>query len=183
MFFLDVYFSPSTSLFNKILPSLLSVSVAILLFIIGRYIDSKIRKSAISRDWYMKVIIDPNIDQLDKFISDCCTSLKKSIQILSASRSSSSFNVYIESKAKEIGSFQVIKRSFELNFISIIKTTCPSIASDISDLIIELEDDITTILDVDNLSIDYYDEIVDSFARFKPMFLDILYKPLAVAKL
>ena len=166
-------------LLDKILPTIFSSIILILLFIIGRVIDSKLKGRETRNNWYMKVILEPSIQKLDDFYTDILKSINGSINTLSKAQAGNmSYNDYLALKAKEIGNFQAIKRKFEFSFIDIVKVNCPEIADELSDNVRSIEDTVTNHLDKQIMSIVQYDLVEIEINKTKPQLLKLLYEPL-----
>ena len=144
------------SLFQKILPTIVGSSIVVILFILGRFLDSTLRLRELKRNWYMKVIIDPNIDKLEEFYKQTLISTKESINNLTGIKDELSFSNYIGAKSVEMGKFQFIKRKFEIEFIALVQTNYPEISNELEVLLRDLEDKITTCFDSDQLNNEYY---------------------------
>jgi len=165
-------------IYEKVLPTLISVGVVVFIFIIGRFFDSRIRNKERKRNWYLKVIIEPNVQKVEIFVNDIYASVSNSIEKLVNNKSKISYNEYITLKSIEFGKFQKIKRKFELDFILLIQSNYPKIANDLSILLLELEDTTTNILDSKNLNTDDFDLIEENIKKYKSKFWSLLYKPL-----
>lgn len=169
------FFTQPESLFSKILPTLISVLVVVLIFIIGRYFDSKIRSKEIKRNWFLNIIVIPNIKTVDCFINEILNSTNKSYQTLVAAKNSNTFNDYISIKSKEFGTFQKIKRVFEFDFLSLVQSGSDGISILLSIKLNKLEDDIMNILDKENFEISDMTNIEKKIKSFKSEFYSILY--------
>lgn len=170
--------NPEPSIFENTLPTLISATIVVLIFIIGLFIDSKIRKKNIKRDWYFKVIIEPNISKVEKFIEDIFISVKSSITVLIESQSTVSHEEYLTIKSTEFGKIQKVKRNFELDFILFLKANNPEIKKELTDFILLLEDTTTNILDQEELTLEALDRIEEDIRNFKIKLFLLLYKPL-----
>lgn len=166
------------SIWDKILPTIISTSIVLLLFIIGRILDSILKSNEIRRNWYQKVIIDPNITKLNQFYSDTIAQTKLSIETLVNSKGSLLFDNYIEVKATEINKIKEIKRVFNYEFIQLIQTNFSEIAEELSEHLRDLEDSISTYLDKQDLTKEHFAEIEKDIVSKKYCIYGILYKPL-----
>lgn len=176
-------FYPEASLFDKILPTIVASSIVVLLFILGRRLDNSIRYEEVKRNWYLKVVIDPNISKVEEFYKYILASINSSISILVDLKSTESFDNYLLDKTKEIGKFQTIKRRFELEFIALVKTNYPEVSIEIEEILRNLEDKVTTCLDNDHLSTEHFSKLESELSSTKYDLYRILYKPFAVKKL
>jgi hypothetical protein len=176
------FFTPHESLISKVLPALVTSSVVLVTFIIGKLIDSKMKSKENNRTWYLRVIIEPNLKVLDQFILDSLNSLNTSIDNLLNSKSTLNFDRYIELKTIEIGKFQSIKRSFEFSFIQLIQANYPEIGVALSESIRGLEDKTTVILDKKDLNLYDYEVLKNIFYDYKNQLFYQLYYPLGYKK-
>lgn len=168
----------NNSWLNTILPATISGFIVIALFLVGRRYDAKLRLKSIQREWYMSVIILPNLKKVEDFPKFICTELKESIGILSSSKDSTSHNKYIELKSIEIGKFQSIKREFEFDFIQLVRTHYHDNAIALNELLGDLEDVITKLLDDDNIQDSSYHTLENKIKQFKVDLFGILYQPI-----
>ncbi len=167
----------SDSIIDKTLPTVISTTFVVLLFVIGRILDSFIKRQEIKRNWYQKIIIDPNIAKVDLFYKDIILQSKESIDFLIQNKSTP-HDKYLTDKMKEIEKFKVIKRKFEFEFISMVQTNYPEIASDLSAHLRNIEDDITTLLDKSSL-VELDKEVLErNIISQKHFIYQILYLPL-----
>jgi hypothetical protein len=164
---------------TKLIPYVIGPSIVILLFIIGRLLDSKVRLREIRRNWYMKVIIDPNIEKLELFYENIQDTIKKSIEGLVPKQTVVTMAEYLVLKSTEMGTFQNLKRKFETQFISLVQTNYPEISNELEDLLRDLEDQITSYLDRSNLALTHLDEIESIISGNHYSLIKILYKPLS----
>jgi hypothetical protein len=171
------YFGLSEAMIEKIIPVVISTTFVVILFIIGRILDGYIKSKEIRRNWYQKVIIDPNISKVDQFYKDVLIQANQSIQYLVANVTLP-HNDYLTAKRNEMEKFKVIKRSFEFEFILMVQTNYPEIASHLSEHLRGIEDCVTTCLDKNNLALTDFDELEISVISQKHCIYGILYTPL-----
>ncbi len=55
-------------LISKLLPTIISAFVLVSLFLIGHYINSRIRSKDRKQNWYLNVLVLPNIDKVNIFL-------------------------------------------------------------------------------------------------------------------
>lgn len=174
----------SDTLLDKILPTLISVIVIIILFLIGRFIDKRIRNKTIQNQWYLDVIIKPNAYKIESFIKEVTISLGTTHKIISCAVFTQKNNDSIISlTAVEIGRFQEIKRKFEFDFIALINSNNSYVAKYISKLTRELEDDLTKHIDELKASVCYKNHLIKidkTLYNYKNNLFKILYSPLKI---
>ena len=91
----------SNSFYDVYIPYILRYSILLILFILGRWFDTNLRKKEISRNWYLKVIIEPNINLLDSFKEDIIFQSEKSISKL-IHKKAKSFDKWFSGVKKDI---------------------------------------------------------------------------------
>ena len=184
---------------TAIIPYLGAIAVFVSL-IINNYISSRFRKRDVQRNWYLKVLIEPNIKNIDKFYEDISLRFNESVISLEKSKNSP-LNKILKLKVFEIGAFQELKRKFENSFIRLIALSYKkyprsffeevikaildentveenSIPEELTNVILDLEDFYTQNLD------NYHSksESIEEFEKFltlsKANLLSILFKPL-----
>jgi hypothetical protein len=175
--FCFIYLGLSETMAEKILPVIFSTGIVIILFIIGRALDGYIKSKEIRRNWYQKVIIDPNISKVDKFYKDVLEQSRISIQFL-ITNVSLPHNDYLIAKTKEMEKFKIIKRAFEFEFILMVQTNYPEIASKLSEHLRGIEDCVTVCLDKNTLTTADYDELEERVISQKYYIYGILYTPM-----
>lgn len=168
------------SFVSKLIPYLIGPLIVVLLFIIGRFLDSQLRLREIRRNWYLKVIIEPNIDKLEKFYQEVQEALKKSVEDLVTLQTTLPMTKYLAQKSIEMGKFQVLKRNFEIQFISLVQTNYEEISLELTSLLRKLEDQITSCLDRPDLSVDHLNGMETKIANNYYGLVKILYKPLSL---
>lgn len=174
-----LYFCKQESnLLDDMLPTIISTFFVVLIFVFGHWLDSKIRKGNIKREWYFRVIIEPNISKIDKFIDNVFITLNNSIDVLIISKTSDTYEVYLDKKSLEFGEFQKMKRLFEFDVLSFIKANNPEIQYNLTKFLLDLEDSTTNILDSENLKEDDIELIENEIRKYKTELLILLYKPL-----
>lgn len=176
-------FSINTSLWEKILPTIISGTIAIFLFFIGRLLDTFLKSKEQKRNWYLKVIIDPNIEKLNNFFSSSLIQFKSTLEELK-NKSNIGHNDYLTLKTEEFGKFSSLKRDFEFEFINLIGINYSEIEQEIICLINNLDDNYKTSLD--NIDNNTSEEILKKFEKqlykCKTDLIAMLYKPLIYKK-
>lgn len=176
-------FSINNPLWEKILPTVISGTIAIFLFFIGRLLDTFLKSKEQKRNWYLKVIIDPNIEKLNTFFSSSLIQFKSTLEELK-NKSNISHNDYLTLKTEEFGKFSSLKRDFEFEFVNLIGINYSEIEQEIICLINNLDDNYKTSLD--NIDNNTYEEILKKFEKklykCKTDLIAMLYKPLIYKK-
>lgn len=157
---------------------LISSAVVILLFIVDRVLSYKIRKKEVERNWYFKVLLEPNLEKINTFFLDVEKQYETSAIKLKDLVSKLSHSEYIKTQSLEINSFKEIKRRFELEVIKPIITRYPFMNENISIKTEDLQNYYTVQIDNLKLEQDDINEFSKSLYNVKAEWLDLLYKPL-----
>ncbi len=161
---------------------LISSAIVLLLFIIDRIIGYRIRKKEVERNWYFKVLLEPNLEKINSFFFDVENQYKSSAIKLKDLVSVVSNSEYINTQSLEINLFKEIKRRFELEVIKPIITRYTFMNENISIKTEELQNHYT--VQIDNLKLEQED--INDFSKdlynIKAEWLDLLYKPLSNKK-
>ncbi len=165
-------------LLEKLLPTFVSVAFVVLLFVVGRVIDSAIRRKEIKRGWYQKVIIDPNINKINLFYDKLISQMVTSICSLKAQKDNLNFTQYVEIKAIEADLVKKIVRRFELEFIQLVNLNYPLVANKLRTHIQQTQDDLLRMIDRVDLGEHQYDEIESEVSESKSEMYGILFIPL-----
>lgn len=176
-----IYYCPyyqTDSFLDKMMPTIVSTLVVVIIFIIGRYFELKIRKREIERNWYFKVIIEPNINKIDIFINEAFGTIKDSVKTLIQAKTEKSYDEYIGIKSIEFGKFQELLRKFKLDFVIIVQDSYPVLTFELSSFLMNIEDSTTNILDKENLTVSDYYEIEKTIKKYKSDLLILLHKPI-----
>lgn len=184
---------------TAIIPYLGAIAVFVSL-IINNYISSRFRKRDVQRNWYLKVLIEPNIKNIDKFYEEIDSKFNDSINLFEKNKNAPP-SKFSKLKISEIGAFQKLKRKFENSFIGLIRLSYmeyqssfleevhniffdesiveeQSISEELTTIILDLEDFYTQNLD------NFYSktesiEVFEKLMTFnKAKLLSVLFKPL-----
>lgn len=166
----------TSSDFKELVP-LISPLVVIILFIVDRFIAHYLRGKEAERNWYLKVLIEPNIEKISDFYKQVIEQYSESISVLYESTNIPHAE-YNSLKAKEFGKFQTKKRELELDVVFPIQIQYPSLGNDLTQILLDLEDKYTNALDKEPISKDGAKEYHHDIASNKATLLQLLYKPL-----
>lgn len=165
-----------TSWWEDNLVNLLSELSIILIFFIGYWIDRRIRRQNISREWYYTVIIQPNLGRIDKFYKSIKLSFETSTNLLLDSKGLP-HEEYLDLKSEEIRKLQVVRNEFEFEFISLVSAFNLLLYNDIINCINQL-DSLSSILDSDELSKESIKRAAEILRTHKSSLLTVLYRPI-----
>lgn len=172
---IEIIFTQSMA--ERIIPVIISSIIIIFLFILGRLLDSYIKSLEIRRNWYQKVIIDPNIQKVNTFYVNILSQSKESIIVINKSKNELIHKDFITKKTTELSKIKRIIRNFEFEFILMVQTNYPEIADDLSEHIRGIEDYITNFIDRIDDNNDYI-TLEKEINSKKYTIFNILYKPL-----
>ncbi len=157
---------------------LVSPIIVIIIFVIDRLINSSIRAREIERNWYLKVLIEPNLENISSYYNNNELLYQKSSVLLEENLLTLSHPEYLRVKAQQSGGFQTAKRKFEIDVIDPIRVLYPSVALTLTETLLNLEDKFTKYLDSESI---VEDKIVQ-FNKFnsanRAEFLSVLYQPI-----
>lgn len=140
--------APEQNIYDKVLPAIFSGCIVVSLFIVGRLLDRAIKSKEIRRNWYQKVIIDPNIIKLNKFYSDVLIQLCKSIEHLEACQTNKMpYMDYLDEKAKEGSKLKELKRAFEFEFVMLVQANFSEIGDELANYLLDFEDVVMKYID------------------------------------
>lgn len=171
LFLTSCNFVENTSTIKELLP-LISPLIVILLFGIERYLSYKIRKKEREINWYYKAYIDPNLITINDFFNNIKSSYSSSYDNLKTKQKEKNYNDF---KSFEIGKFQKDKRNFEVEIILPIISSYPKIGSNLTDIILEIEDLYTEYLDKITSDESYYFEFANNLSIIKSNFYKVLF--------
>lgn len=171
--FCTIILSESSTIIRDVLPTLISISIAVLLFIIGRTFDHRIRSKEIRRNWLLNVV-SPRINILDNFINIVRETSENSIQELIKNKSIP-HNDYMSKKATIIREIQNPRRAFEFDFLLLVRSGLPKTATNLTNILNQLEDEIKNTLDKETHNTLDIDSVNDSLKKFKNCFLTELF--------
>lgn len=135
--------------------------------IVNNFVSSIFRKRDVQRNWYLKVLIEPNIKLINEFYEKVGIEYRKSIDVLSKSKNIESTQL-TRIKSTQIGKFQKVKRAFENNFIRLITlsygNTQLSFGDELKKVILDLEEEKNLSEELTNIILDledFYTELLD----------------------
>ena len=140
--------------------------------------QSNIRKLEIDKQWYLQVLVNPNLESIESFfklVNDITIETFEQL-ILAKNGSVKEFN---ELKAFRRVKFKNELRKFEYSFIILIQTNSPQVSTDLMEWIRSFDDIISTfedqIIQTDNID---RDQLIMRLSSSKAEFFKTLSKPL-----
>jgi len=176
-------YAKDNSMFENLLPSIISVSFTVLLFVISRKFEIKLLRKELKVNWYYKIIIEPNIHKIDDFIKELYKSIKKSINLLERDYASIPHKDFVIKKAELLEENQKITRKFENDFVLLVQGNFPEISEELTSFLLNIEDIVKNNLDLDKekgtLNFDHIEKEIN---LQKNALVQILYKPIVEEK-
>lgn len=156
----------------KYMIPLIGTLTVILLFGLERLLSYKIRKKERKINWYYKAFIDPSMDKINSFFDQTKKTYQDSAILLQSQIGLANFS---DRKAHEIGKFQIEKRDFEDETLLPIVTTYNKIGSDLTNVVLEIEDLYVNHLDKVIPDETYNSSLTRGLSKSKAKFLEILF--------
>jgi hypothetical protein len=172
------YNTPSAHSNIKDFLPLISVVVTLVLFIVDRLIASRIRKKEIQRNWYLKVLVEPNLVRINDFFDLVCNTYSNASIFLLQSKNVAHED-YVILCVQENEKFIDLKRVLIAYLIYPLSNNYPAISEKIDKCLQDLEDDFTVGIDKERFSMDAINEFKLNAYKKKSELLNILYSPLS----
>lgn len=157
-------------------PALITAAVAILVFIVGRIIDSEFKRKERLHNWYFKTVIDPTLSKIDSQLDELLKLFKSSKDKILECHPTD----LIILKSHIFGEYDMKVRDLSIELFSLVKITHPNLMLELDDLFNDF-DDFKSMLDNDNIL-----KSPDSENKFRYRLYDlkseiyrILYKPIS----
>lgn len=163
--------------FKDYLP-LISSATVILLFIIDRIVNYGIRKKEVERNFYYKVLLEPNIAEIALFFEDVRELFVSSIARLKDC-DDSALSFYLSILRQEVELFKDKKRKFEFQLIYPIQLKHPKGGELLLTAINNIQDFYIGRLDSMKFETKNVIEFNQELYKLKASFLATLYKPLS----
>ena len=125
--------------------------ITLITFIIQTHYSNRSQKKTVKENWYLTVIVQPNLINIDNFYKEISDKLQNEIEKL---KRSNSRNIILE-KAKSNRKLQNIKNTFFIYFVTLIQSYNSSLANEVDAILNKLQDNSVTWIDqYNNISID-----------------------------
>lgn len=161
---------------DLILPSLISSIVLITLFVLGRLLDSLIERKRNSQEWYMKMVLEPNILALHNFFEEL---LNETVVISKKINKDDS----LEQKTLLYEELTNKKRKIEFNFILLVSKPYPNTASNLTEFINSTLYCCVEYLDLEDYGIENFEKFEQSLMICKAEFFEEIYNPFRLKSL
>lgn len=156
---------------------LIAIILGILTFTIERRLSFVKDKKTAKYDWFLKIIVQPNLSEIKKFYSDTHEELITAYKELLELSHSSSTEDYLVQCRKYCDTFKSNRRKFFNNFVSMVSAFDGQMALKVDEIINGLDDHYVTIIDFANADVDVEGMIGEIFANkallYQTLFNDI----------
>jgi hypothetical protein len=173
-----IFLDSNTSLDSINYIPLISPLVVILIFIFDRKLAYNLRKKELERTWYYKVLLEPNLSQINDFFKDISTNIKASFITLDKLDFDEDRSNYIKTQLLQIEIFKKIKREFELDVLQPIYSKYNKVNINILLEMESIENNYTKVIGESFLKNFDENAFMESVYSSKVKLLDSLYKPL-----
>ncbi|WP_289089560.1 hypothetical protein [uncultured Bacteroides sp.] len=119
------------------LVSTIAIIVTLVIFIIQSWNSNKDRKKGIKQNWFMSVIIQPNLDNIDKFYNQVFQRISRSISNLQRGTDG---RFIPRQKARANRALRDLRNNFFDDFVTIVQSYDKSLATNINITINDLQD-------------------------------------------
>lgn len=114
----------------------ITLIITLIIFIIQTCKSNKDKKENIKKNWYLTVIVQPNLNDINKFHEETSQELEHEIKRL---KRNNYRNIILE-KAKSIRKLQNIKTRFFNSFVTVVQSYNSSLANEVDGVLNELQD-------------------------------------------
>jgi hypothetical protein len=142
--------------------------------------QTELRKSEIDRQWYINVLVNPNLSRIEEFF-DMINGITQETAEQLYSAKNGMVKEYNELKALRRTLFKNEIRRFEYSFIKLIQTNSPKVSEDLMEWLRSFDDIISNFEDqIFNTEQLEKDQLLQRLSSSKAEFYKILSKPLKV---
>lgn len=156
-----------------IVPSIVSSTVLIALFVAGRFLDSLVERKRNSQEWYMKMVLEPNVKYLHEYFRIFLEDTQKFSVLLEQENSTDKKPVLFDHLANE-------KRKIEYNFILLVSNPYPRTAQKLTTYVNDLYDHCTTYLDSGNFTTSEFEKLEKEVMALKGRYFEEIYNPFKI---
>jgi hypothetical protein len=156
-------------------PETITLFVTVLIFIISAIFNNFYIYDDRRKRWYIDIVINSNLEKVDKFFEDILKEFKDSHEYLTNNYTEVSVN-YLEDKAKHTQALKIIQNRFNFKIIPFFKSYNSSLSIDLKNSLLDFQDIYTESLGIENSR--NYDELVKELIESKRKFYEILYRPI-----
>lgn len=156
-----------------LLPTILSSTVLIALFVVGRFLDSLLERKKNSQEWYMKMVLEPHTQLIHDYFQNSINQTKDFSEKLLTNGS-------LEKKSLLFEVFANDKRRLEFNFILLVSKPYPQTASNLTGYVNDLHDKCVFFLDEGAYSTVKFEALEKEIMSLKGDFFQEIYNPFRI---
>ncbi|SDL72161.1 hypothetical protein SAMN04488034_10918 [Salinimicrobium catena] len=156
-----------------LLPTILSSTVLIALFVIGRFLDSLVERKRNTQEWYMKMVLEPHTKLIHEYFQNSIDQTKNFGDELTKNSS-------IENKMLLFEVFANDKRRVEFNFILLVSKPYPDTANNLTKFVNDLHDKCISFLDEGDYSLRKFEKLEKDLMSLKGDFFQEIYHPFRI---
>lgn len=170
------YNTPGSPSIKDWLP-LLSIGLTLGIFVYDRMLAARIRHREVHRNWYLKVLVEPNLARINEFYSNIEGSFEEAARVLSGAVNLS-HQEYRSLKLHQNERFTDAKRLLEANLLYPLRPQFPLLVEGVDQLFISLFDEFTGRLDKEAFTNEDVKDFHTAARENKGQLLYLLYLPL-----
>lgn len=136
------------------------IALAIITFIIERVISSRNNRKTTKENWYLTIIVEPQLNNISEYYQKLIDSLKEIREDLDSKEIEFSYTEYLVYKAKKQEKVKKEREDLFYNFITLLKSFSVELSISIQNKLIVLDDICTHA--IDGSTNDYKWEILDN---------------------
>jgi len=154
---------------------LVAIFLALITFITERTFNYFSEKRNSKYDWFLNIIVQPNLDDIDSFYVKTDKKLRRACKDLQERNSYLQDEDYIVEARKYCNKFKKDRRRFFNNFVSMIGSFDKEMALQVDEIINKLDDCFVSAIDYANADVDN-DGMIDEVFRNKAELYQTLFK-------
>lgn len=163
-----------SSFWDKNIVKIIAIGIAVLTFIIERFITYFREKRTAKYNWFIKIIVEPYLDEITKFYKTTHEELKRDLQDLKANQDLSDIDYVVLSRGY-CNSFKDRRKDFFNPFVSMVNAFDTNISTNVDNIINQLDDCYVTAIDFANVDADSKG-LVNEIANNKALLYQTLFE-------
>lgn len=121
--------------------TMLGFALTIVIYSVERSFKYKADRTKSKKDWFLNIVLSPQLDTLNKFYDDVCNNLEKSIDTLVENKNKGGSKILmLIDKRIEIAKFKTLRKKHFNSFSSSIRSFDGNLANKFDEKINELDD-------------------------------------------
>lgn len=154
---------------------IVAIILALITFITERYFNAKGERKNSKYDWFLNIIVQPNLHDIDAFYVKTDNQLREACKDLQDRDSTLQDEDYLVEARKYCNKFKKDRREFFNNFVSMIGAFDKDMALQVDEIINKLDDCYASAIDFANADVDN-DGMIDDVFRNKAELYQTLFK-------